>query len=113
MNSDQTIGLTWVTILGFLRLSTKRAVYDKPLSITQAEVNVRAWLAQPNVRILEPGNRHTEILFDLLRDLGTAGNLATDAHIAALALEWNGTVYSSDSDFSRWPQVRWVNPVAR
>ena len=112
VNSGASIGLTWVTILGFLRLSTKRTVFRPPLTVPQAEEHISAWFAQPNIRIVEAGHRHAAFLFELLREAGIAGDLTTDAHLAAMALEWNATIYSADADFGRWPRVKWVNPLA-
>jgi predicted nucleic acid-binding protein len=65
----------------------------------------RAWPS------LDPGARHAEILFGLLESLGTAGNLTTDAHLAALAIEHQAELHSTDADFARFPGLRWVNPV--
>jgi len=72
---------------------------------------VRAWLNLPRVRIVAPGDRHAEILFGLLDRLGTAGNLTTDAHLAALAIEYQAELVSADTDFARFPQLRWFNPL--
>lgn len=73
---------------------------------------VEEWLARPHVRFVQPGPRHLEIAFDLLRHVGGAANLTTDAQIAALAIEHQGEVHSNDADFGRFPQLRWVNPIA-
>jgi hypothetical protein len=67
----------------------------------------------PNVDIVEPGPRHAEILFRLLRQVGVAGNLTTDAHLAALAIEHQAQLASTDHDFARFPGLRWFNPLAR
>jgi toxin-antitoxin system PIN domain toxin len=99
-------------MLGFIRLSTLRAVFRQPLPVAAACDEVRAWLAQPQVIILEPGRRHAAIVFDLLEKLGTAGNLTTDAHLAALAIEYQGELCSTDADFTRFPGLRWTNPLA-
>jgi predicted nucleic acid-binding protein len=73
---------------------------------------VESWLAQPQVFLLHPGHRHAAILFDLLRRLGTAGDLTTDAHLAALAIEHQAEVCTTDADFARFPGLRWRNPLA-
>ena len=106
------IGLAWVTILGFLRISTSRSILERPLPVLEAVAIVRSWLKQEAVRVLIPGERHGEILFGLLEDLGVAGNLTTDAHLAALALEYRAEVATSDTDFSRFAGLRWFNPLA-
>jgi uncharacterized protein len=112
LSSPRPVGLCWVAMLGFIRLSTHRSVFPNPLPVTAACGEVRAWLAQPQVVVLEPGRRHAAILFDLLEGLGTAGNLTTDAHLAALAIEHQCELCSTDSDFTRFPGLRWMNPLA-
>ncbi len=82
-----------------------------PLPVTAACAHVRSWLAHPNVSILHPGERHAEILFGLLETLGAAGNLTTDAHLAALAIEHQVELHSTDADFVRFPGLRWTNPI--
>jgi toxin-antitoxin system PIN domain toxin len=111
LNSTQPVGLSWATMLGFLRISTHRQVLTNPLPVSTACAHVRAWLVQPYVSILDPGIRHAEILFGLLESLGTAGNLTTDAHLAALAVEHQAEIHSTDADFSRFPGLRWTNPL--
>lgn len=106
------IGLAWLTILGFLRISTSRSVMERPLPVMEAVAIVRSWLKQEPVQVLIPGERHSEILFRLLEDLGVAGNLTTDAHLAALAIEYRAEVASSDTDFARFAGLRWFNPLA-
>lgn len=111
LNSPRPVGLAWVAILGFIRLTTQRQVLANPLPVDSACGHVRAWLAQPYVTILDPGARHAEILFSLFESLGTAGNLTTDAHLAALAIEHQAELHSTDADFSRFPGLRWTNPL--
>lgn len=112
LNGTRPVGLPWATILGFIRIGTHPQVLAHPLPATVACAHARAWLAQPYVAILDPGARHAEILFGLLESLGTAGNLTTDAHLAALAIEHQAELHSTDADFARFPGLRWVNPVA-
>ncbi len=112
LSNPRPVGLCWISMLGFIRLSTHRSVFREPLPVAAACAEVRAWLAQPQVVILEPGRRHASILFDLLEGLGAAGNLTTDAHLAALAIEHQCELCSTDSDFTRFPGLRWTNPLA-
>lgn len=112
MSRQRPVGLCWAVMLGFIRLSTHRSVFQEPLSVAAACNEVRAWLAQPQVTVLEPGPRHASILFDLLEALGTAGNLTTDAHLAALAIEHQCELCSTDSDFGRFSGLRWSNPLS-
>ncbi len=111
LSDRRPVALSWVVILGFVRLSTHRSVFQEPLPVSAACNEVRAWLAQPQVVVLEPGRRHASILFDLLEGVGAAGNLTTDAHLAALAIEHQCEVCSTDTDFARFPGLRWMNPL--
>lgn len=111
MNGSVPVGLTWVVILGFIRITTHRAILDHPLPVKSACDHARTWLAQPQVAVLHPGDRHAEILFGLLEAVGSAGNLTTDAHLAAIAIEFQGELHTTDADFARFPGLRWVNPV--
>jgi toxin-antitoxin system PIN domain toxin len=112
LNATRPVGLAWISILGFIRITTHRQVLSNPLPVVEACARARAWLDQPQVGILHPGDRHGEILFGLFESLGTAGNLTTDAHLAALAIEHQAELHSTDADFGRFPGVRWINPLA-
>lgn len=105
------VGIPWVTSVGFIRLVTNRSVFVQPMTAHQAVSIVRSWLRQPSVRVLVPGEGHAEILFRLLEELGTAGNLTSDAHLAAIAIEYQAEVASTDNDFARFPGLRWFNPL--
>ena len=111
LSGTRPVGLAWVALLGFIRISTHRQVLSNPLPAHAACAHARAWLAQPYVSIVDPGDRHAEVLFGLLESLGTAGNLTTDAHLAALAIEHQAELHSTDADFQRFPGLRWVNPL--
>lgn len=112
LGSTRTVGLAWVAMLGFIRISTHRHVLDHPLPVGEACGHVRDWLSQPYVGVLQPGDRHAEIFFSLLARLGTGGNLTTNAHLAALAIEHQAELHSTDADFERFPGLRHVNPLA-
>ena len=112
MNDPAPVGLAWVALLGFIRISTHRTILENPLPVAAACGHARSWLAQPQVSVLHPGERHAEILFDLLGEAGTAGNLTTDAHLAALAIEYQAVLHTTDADFSRFSGLRWRNPLA-
>lgn len=105
------VGLPWVTILGFIRIMTHRGILENPMFPADAIRRVRSWLSLPGVQILTPGEAHAEILFGLLEHLGTAANLTTDAHLAALAIEYQAELASTDTDFARFPNLRWFNPL--
>ena len=111
IGGSETVALAWVTILGFIRIATARHVFSKPLDPKQAFATVDGWLARPNVVQLHPGSDHWRILRALLSDSGAAGNLTTDAHLAALAIEHGCELCSSDADFARFPRLDLMNPL--
>jgi toxin-antitoxin system PIN domain toxin len=111
VNDDETIGLTWVVLLGFLRLSTHPRVFPRPLSPSVAAAKVDAWLARPNVRLVCEKDSHWGALKPLLSHAGTAANLTTDAHLAALAITHDAVLVSCDMDFGRFKGLRWENPL--
>lgn len=106
------VGIPWVSVLAFLRVCTNPRVFSRPLSPEAAIAYVDEWLAQPPVRLVGPGTGHWAVLRNLLVQTGTAANLTTDAHIAALALEHGYHIYSADNDFQRFSGVTHVNPLA-
>lgn len=110
LSGQSTVGFSWISVLAFLRLSTKIGLFPSPLSVDQALDRVQAWLAQPTSIVVEPTARHGEVLSGLLIALGTGGNLANDAHLAALAIEHRGEVITYDSDFGRFAGVTWFTP---
>ncbi|MBI3694772.1 MAG: type II toxin-antitoxin system VapC family toxin [Acidobacteria bacterium] len=112
LNLQYPVGLPWVVTLGFLRIVTNRSILARPLPVAAALDIVRSWLKRPGVRILVPGERHGDIVFGLLEELGAAGNLTTDAHLAALAIEYRAEIASTDADFARFPGLRWFNPLS-
>jgi toxin-antitoxin system PIN domain toxin len=113
LSREEIIGFTWGVLLGFLRLTTRQAVFPKPLTVKQALELVGLWLARPKIVILEPGPRHFKLLSALLIHAGTAGNLTSDAHLAAIAIEHGAEVHTTDTDFGRFLGLRWRNPLAR
>jgi hypothetical protein len=112
VNSDELIGLADPAIFGFLRISTNPRLIKPPLSIDDAAWHVETWLALPNVRLAQPGADHHGRALGYLRAAGTAGNLTTDAQLAAIAAGNNATMCSNDSDFARFGDIRWHNPIA-
>lgn len=105
----QVLGLPWVAALGFLRITTNPRVFPDPFSPDEALDVLDGWLAHPNVTVPEPTTRHLQVLSGLLRESGTAANLTTDAHIAALAIEHGAAVATFDRDLARFG-VRVVVP---
>ena len=105
-NSDAGVGFAWLALVGFMRVSTQRAVLPRPLSIADALGLMDDWLSHPRARILHPTVRHADILAKLLLVAGTAGNLTNDAHLAAMAIEHGATVGTFDRDFKRFPGIK-------
>ncbi len=112
LSGSQAVGIPWVVILAFVRLSTNPRIFARPLPVEQAIAYVDQWLEQPPVDAVGPGLNHWPVLRNLLDASGSGGNLTTDAHIAALALEHGYTVYSADNDFRRFAGVNHINPLA-
>ena len=108
----EPVGFTWLVLLAFLRLATRAELTANAIGVTKACDVIESWLAQPCALVLHPTERHLAILRGLLEPLGTGGNLTSDAHLAALAVEYGGEVCSADSDFGRFRGVRWTNPLA-
>jgi toxin-antitoxin system PIN domain toxin len=111
LSGAETVAMTWIVLLAFIRLSTRAAVVERPLGVDAAIGLVESWLAQPCVTVVNPTERHASLLRQLLLPLGTAGNLTSDAHLAALAIEHGALLCSCDSDFSRFSGLRWVDPL--
>lgn len=105
------VGFAWIALLAFLRLSTRRGIFPEALSVDDALRVVSHWLTHPNAQAIHPGERHAELLGQLLRAAGTGGNLTSDAQLAALALEHNATIVSFDRDFARFAEVSWMHPA--
>ena len=112
LSGTETFAFAWAVLLAFVRLSTNPRVFEVPLEPQEAFDLVEGWLAQPCATIVHPTGRHAALLRELLGPLGTAGNLTVDAHLAALAIEHGAELCSSDRDFSRFPGLRWTDPLA-
>jgi uncharacterized protein len=111
LNADEQVGLAWPVVLGFLRLTTRAGVLPRPLTARQSLDLVEGWLQHPLVAAIHPGDEHWSILREIVESSGTAGNLTTDAHLAALAIEYDATLYSTDGDFARFKNLRSSNPL--
>ena len=111
LSDSEPVSLAWAVILGFIRITTNERIMPNPLSPDQAVALVDDWLNQPYVEAVSPTARHWDIFRQIMAPLGSAGNLTTDIHLAALAVEYGATLFSTDTDFSRFPLVKWVNPL--
>lgn len=112
LSGPELVRFAWLTLWAFLRIGTNPRVFEHPLSTSEAEAVVSSWLAQPAAGILEPGERHWEILCTMVREGQAAGPLVMDAVIAAIALEHGATLCTTDRDFSRFAGLKWTNPLA-
>jgi len=105
------VGFDWLALVAFLRITTKHSVSDTPLSPAEATSIVENWLEARSAHVLSPGLRHAERIRDLVEAAGgSGGNLVNDAHLAALALEHKATIVTFDSDFGRFPGIKWEQP---
>ena len=111
LSGSTTVGLSWGVILAFLRLTTRAGILQRPMSAETALEFVDEWLRLPTVETVAPSEKHWQVFRNLLQAAGTAGNLTSDAHLAALAIERGATVFSTDNDFARFPGLRHVNPL--
>jgi toxin-antitoxin system PIN domain toxin len=111
LNGQRSVGLPWSVLLAVLRLSTNPRLFPHPLSIEAATEVIDGWLARSVVHVPEAGPAHWPILRLLLLESGTGGNLCSDAHLAALAIEHGYVLHSADNDFRRFRGLKTVNPL--
>lgn len=110
LESGETIALPWVSLWAFVRICTNSRIWRNPLHAKQVFAIVGEWLALPAVVVLQPGPRHAELLERMVLAHSATGALVTDAVLAALALENGAILVSTDQDFRRFSEVRWINP---
>src|SRR5262249_47346182 len=111
LSGADLVRFAWLTLWAFVRIATNARVFDHPLAVSEAAEAVSAWLAQPMAGVLEPGERHWEILQGLLREGQASGPMVMDAVLAAIAIEHGATLFTTDRDFSRFPGLRYRNPL--
>lgn len=111
LTGPDLIGLTWPTLWAFIRISTNPRIWSNPKPIAEAVGIARDLVALPGVVVVQPGSRHLQLLEETASSAGTAGAGLTDAVLAALAIENGATLASTDSNFSRFENLRWVNPL--
>ncbi len=112
LNGANRVGLPWHSLLGYLRVATNPRAFAGAISMSDAWSQVEGWLACEPVWIPEPTERHTKVLGALLAQHSVHGNLVSDAHLAALAIEHGLTLCSTDGDFARFRELKWLNPLA-
>jgi toxin-antitoxin system PIN domain toxin len=113
LSSSDPVGLCWPVLNAFIRIGTNPRLHQRPLTIKEAIDRVQGWLDQPCLRVLQPTDQHWQIFQRMLSEGKALGNLVSDAHLAALAVEHNAILYSTDADFSRFRGLKWKNPVAK
>jgi toxin-antitoxin system PIN domain toxin len=111
LSGSELVRFAWLSLWAFLRISTNPRVFERPLTSPEAEAAVASMLSQPPAGIIEPGERHWDILRSLMRTGQTTGPLMMDAALAAIAIEHGATLQTTDRDFSRFPGLRWANPL--
>lgn len=111
LNSEERIGMTWLVMLGFIRLTTHPKILPEPLLLADAIALVDGWLARPNVEVVQVTPQHWNILQNMLHAVGHGAALTMDAHLACLALEHDAEIATADEDFSHFPGLKWRNPL--
>ena len=112
LSGTGVVCLCWTVLSAFIRIGTNPRVFEHPLSLEQALARVQSWLDQPCTRVVRPTERHWTVFKQVLTDGQAVANLVTDAHLAALAIEHGCELASTDSDFARFPKLKWKNPLA-
>ncbi len=112
LNGPRRVGLPWQSLAAFLRIATHPRAFEQPLEAAVAWKRVADWLAAPAAWVPAPGREHAVLFGELIKRYDVRGNLVPDAHLAALAMEHGVAVCSADTDFARFAEVEWLNPLA-
>lgn len=112
LNGIRRVGLPWMSLTAFVRIATNPRAARQPLTPSEAWAHVEGWLDAPAAWVPEPGRKHRTILGQLLTHLDLRAGLVTDAVLAALCIEYGLAIVSADSDFARFTELTWINPVA-
>jgi toxin-antitoxin system PIN domain toxin len=110
LNGVTGVGMPWSSLLAFVRVMTNPRIFAHPVGMAEAWAQVDRWLNLVNVWVPQPADRHRALLARLMPQAGKA-DLVPDAHLAALAIEYDLTLMSTDRDFARFSEVRWENPL--
>ena len=105
LSGTEPVGFAWSALLAFVRIVTKPSVFTDPMRPAEALDLVDAWLSQPCATIVHPTSRHSGLIRELLLGAGVAGDLTSDAHLAALAIEHGARLTTFDADFHRFEAV--------
>jgi len=112
LSGADPVCLCWPVLKAFIRISTNPRLHQRPLTLDEACDRVQSWFEQPCTRLVHPTEQHWTLFREMLAEGNAVGNLVSDAHLAALAIEHNCVLYSTDADFARFSSLKWVNPVA-
>lgn len=110
LRGSETVGFAWLALLAFVRIGTNADIFAHPLTVDEAFDQVSLWVSSPSAVVVEPTPRHVQLMRDLLASTGAGGNLTSDAHLAALAIEHKATLVSFDRDFARFEGLRTALP---
>lgn len=108
----ESIRIPWTVVHAFLRVMTARRMARTPISISVAMDTVDEWFGSGAMSIIDPGPRYWTILRRISVEAQVSGAIFSDAHLAAIALEYDATLCTTDSDFARFPSLRLTNPLA-
>ena len=111
LSGSSHVCLCWPVLTAFIRISTNARLHQRPLILKEAVDRVQSWFEQPCVRLIQPTEQHWDIFQQMLHDGSATANLVSDAHLAALAVEHNCQLCSTDADFARFPKLNWRNPI--
>jgi len=112
LSGSQRVAFPWQSLTAFVRVATSPRVFARPLDPVRAWEYVEEWLLLQNVWIPVPDARHAEILGSLVRRYRPTGKLVPDTELAALAVAYGLSIASADTDFARFTEIEWVNPLA-
>jgi toxin-antitoxin system PIN domain toxin len=111
LSAAEPVAMCWPVLLAFIRISTNSRAFPHPLSRLEAAMAVSSWLERPQAVVVSAGDEHWELLQRLLSQGKISGPLVSDAHLAAMTIEHGGTLFTTDRDFSRFPNLRFTNPL--
>ena len=112
LSGTPVVCLCWPVVQAFIRIGTNPRLHQRPLTLKESCDRVRSWFEQPCVRLIHPTDRHWALFQRLLKEGDAVGNLVSDAHLEALAVEHGCVLHSTDRDFARFPGLKWENPIA-
>ena len=112
LSGSEAVALCWPVLTAFIRIGTNARLHKRPLTLKEAIERVQSWIDQPCVRIIQASEQHWELFQKMLRVGNATANLVSDARLAALAVEHNCALHSTDTDFARFRGLKWKNPIA-